>query len=312
MTCPLTTALIIPTLNAEGHFTRLLPAIKRLEPPPDEIMIIDSSSNDSTVELARAAGCRAVVIERKEFGHGYARNLASTLVCSDILMYMTQDAIPADKNLVKEVLAAFADTTIAHVFVRQTPHDDATPSAAFSRHFNYPAHSYTRSLDDVMHLGLRAFFTSNSCAAYRREVFEKVGRFPENIPVSEDTMVAARMLNTGYGLKYIASTHVQHSHNYSLSQEFKRYFDIGVSHQLSPWYLSMAPNVGSEGRRYVKEETACFIKRRLWAQIASAIIRNALRLTAYRLGRHSNLLPLPIKKRLSMHSYFWSSPGRSM
>lgn len=46
---------------------------------------------------------------------------------------------------------------------------------------------------------------------------------------------AAKSVLNGYKVAYIAEAMVRHSHNYSLTEEFKRYFDIGVFHADQQW-----------------------------------------------------------------------------
>lgn len=55
-----------------------------------------------------------------------------------------------------------------------------------------------------------------------------MGGFPEDVIGSEDAYVAARMLLGGYAVRYATTAEVYHSHDYSVLEEFRRYFDIGV------------------------------------------------------------------------------------
>lgn len=46
--------------------------------------------------------------------------------------------------------------------------------------------------------------------------------------LSKDTNVAAKMILVEYSIAYVAEAMVYHSHDYTILEEFKRYFDIGV------------------------------------------------------------------------------------
>jgi rhamnosyltransferase len=301
------TALVLPTLNAECYLPRLVPALKALSPAPDEILIIDSSSDDDTARALSVAGFHVHVIPRESFGHGRTRNLAVSMVRAQVVMFMTQDVMPHDPGLVEAVIRAFAsDQHTAHVFVRQIPHDDATPTAQFSRHFNYPSSAFKRSLDDVQRVGVRAFFTSNACAAYRRDVFNAVGGFDEHVPVSEDTLLAARILQAGYNLQYVSDASVKHSHNYTMTQEFKRYFDIGAAHVAAPWYDAMASNVSNEGQRYVALELRYLLSKRVPHLIPVAFMRNCLRWLGYNAGRMNKRIPMTWRRMMAMSPHHWS------
>ena len=300
------TALIIPTLNAGSFLSVLLPALRNLSPQPDEVLFVDSSSDDDTVKKIVEAGFRAHVIPRKSFGHGKTRNFAASLVEADILIYLTQDVLPSDTRLIAEIVSAFGDPLVAHVYVRQLPHNDATIAARFSRRFNYPAISLTTNFGDIEKLGIRAFRSSNACAAYRRTIFEQVGGFPENVPVSEDTFVAARMILAGASSRYLATTAVKHSHNYTFKQEFQRYFDIGAAHDLMPWYSQLASNVGNEGRRYLTDEFWFLVSLKRYDLLVDLFCRNGLRWLGYRIGRLNGFLPDKVCRKLAMSSHHWS------
>lgn len=302
----LAVAVVVPTLNASPFLDRLIPALSRLDPAPAEILILDSQSDDDTAQRCRAAGFRVHVIARAAFGHGRTRNLAARLVEADVLVFMTQDAVPLDTRLLAHLLAPFNDPRVGHAFARQVPHAYATPAAAFARSFNYPVLSRVVAWRDVPSLGIGAFFTSNACAAYRRSTFLELNGFPEDVPVSEDTLFAAKMLRAGHALCYVAEARVAHSHNYSLHQELRRYFDIGVAHARAPWYRALAGNLEGRGRAFVVTEL-----RDLWASgrsllIPGAIMRNAVRWVGYRTGRHYRLLPRPLRRCLSAQPQFWA------
>jgi rhamnosyltransferase len=301
------TAMIIPTLNAARHLATLLPALDRLDPAPDETLFIDSSSTDGTAEIVAARKHRVHIIRRSDFGHGRTRNLGARLVDADILVYLTQDAIPQDASIVAALTRPFADPRIAHAFGRQIPHRDATGTARFARRFNYPAASYTRSLADVPRLGIKAFFTSNSCAAYRASALRQVGGFPENTPTTEDNIATARFLRLGYSLAYAADAVVAHSHNYTIGAEFSRYFDIGVSHSLAPDLLEMSGEPNSEGLRFIREELRFLADSGRMSEIPGALVRDAAKYLGYRLGRGHARLPLAVKRRICLHSFFWNT-----
>ena len=88
--------VIIPTLNGEEKIELILKSLKEQTKQPLEIIIVDSSSTDKTVELARKEGAKIISIARDSFDHGETRNLAAKESKGDYLLYMTQDAIPFD------------------------------------------------------------------------------------------------------------------------------------------------------------------------------------------------------------------------
>ena len=143
-------SLIIPTLNAERFFKKLLfnaSALQNLK--PDEIIVVDSSSEDRTVEIAKDFGCKVFSIPREKFNHGGTRTFAGKKAKGDILIYLTQDALPYDadsfKNLVNFLIS---DEKLAGVYGRQIPYPDADILAKFFRYLNYPGNSFVREYKD--------------------------------------------------------------------------------------------------------------------------------------------------------------------
>jgi rhamnosyltransferase len=298
-------AILVPTLNAASDWSLFGPALIA-NACSEFVLVVDSESTDETVNLASAAGFRIHRIARKEFNHGATRQLAAESVPdAEILIYLTQDAVLADPNAISNLLEAFADPSVAAAFGRQLPRSGATPIESHARLFNYPQYSNIRMLESRTHLGFKSIFISNSFAAYRREALLAVGGFPKDVIFGEDTVVAARLLLSGWKIAYVAEAQAFHSHSYSWKQEFKRYFDIGVLHTRESWLLKEFGGAGGEGGRFVVSELS-YLWPKYWWLIPSALIRTALKLTGYKLGRIENRLSLSWKRRLSMHRHFWN------
>jgi rhamnosyltransferase len=161
-----------------------------------DILVIDSSSSDETVDIAKQHAIQTVIIPKEEFDHGGTRTLAGkTRSVGDILVYLTQDALPCDDRAIETLIQPLlAEKICGAVFGRQIAYQNATPFAQHLRLFNYPPQSYIRTYADRTALGIRAAFCSNSFAAYRRDALEEVGWFAENLLLAEDMHICARML----------------------------------------------------------------------------------------------------------------------
>jgi rhamnosyltransferase len=218
---------------------------------------------------------------------------------------MTQDALLADARAVQALVAAFDDPTVACAFGRQLPHANATPLAKHARLFNYPASSRVVDLEDKTCLGLKTCFISNSFAAYRVADLLALGGFPADVILGEDMAVAAKLLMAGRRVAYVADARAYHSHNYTLLQEFKRYFDVGVFHARNPWLLQTFGTAGGEGLRFVRSELA-YLLRYAPTWIPSAMARTLAKWLGYQLGRTEAVMPLACKRWCSMHRGYWN------
>ena len=270
-------------------------------------LVVDSSSTDGTECIALPTGWRRMCIPASDFGHGKTRNMALQFLPSniDIVVFMTQDAILADTEVLHRIILEFNDPTVACAYGRQLPHFKANPLATHSRAFNYPAASRTLSMADQPQLGLKTCFFSNSFAAYRLADLMAVGGFPPNAILGEDMSVAARLLMTGKRVAYVAEACVYHSHNYTLAQEFRRYFDIGVFHARSPWLMQAFGGADGEGMRFVCSElTYVWRYGPVWISISIGSI--FAKWLGYKLGRIESYLPVTLKRWCSMHKGYWS------
>ncbi|VXC94460.1 O antigen biosynthesis rhamnosyltransferase RfbN [Pseudomonas sp. 8Z] len=300
-------ALIIPTRNAGAHLDRLLPALAAQTLQPDEFLVVDSASRDDTVARFRHAGARVEVIEPSQFNHGGTRRWASQQVAADVLIYLTQDAIPAGPESFARVVANLqAEADIGVAYGRQLPHPDAGLLGAQSRRFNYPAQGRTKRLADAAQLGIKTCFSSDSFAVYNRTALEAVGGFPQDVIGSEDAYVAARMLLAGYAVRYAADAEVQHSHDYRLLEEFRRYFDIGVFYGRERWIGQAFGTAGGEGLRYVRAELEALQGAGALWRAPEVLLRTFCKLLGYRLGHVEAYLPRAMKRRISMFSTYWT------
>lgn len=299
--------LVIPTLNAGERWIEWIPALKGQSLTPTKVFVLDSESNDLTLEASVQAHFVVKSIPRIEFNHGGTRQIAVDTLRgeTDVLVFMTQDAVLATPDSLLNLLAAFEDSSVAAAYGRQLPRTDASPLASHSRIFNYQNISRTIKLNDKESLGIKACFLSNSFAAYRVSDLLSIGGFSKNVILGEDTSAAARLLLAGKAIRYQADACVYHSHDYTPLEEFRRYFDTGVFHARERWLLDAFGGAGGEGFRFVKSELRYLLRKAPWL-IPSALLRTACKLAGYRLGRAEALLPVSLKRRLSMFRAYWS------
>ena len=298
-------SVIIPTLNAEKYIKKQIDAIWNQSARPMEVIVIDSDSEDRTREIAEEKGCTVYRISRSEFDHGGTRNFGARKAKGEILIFLTQDALPADREAFVKLIEPLRDSKVACSFGRQIPYDETDPFGKHLRYFNYPEKSYTVSYNDRVSLGFRTVFFSNSFSAFKKNIFNDLGGFPERVIFGEDTITCGKILKKGYKVSYVAGAVVFHSHSYSMFDEFRRYFDIGVMHRDYDWLIKEFGKPSGKGFEYLISELKYLFKKGYIHLIPLSFLRNFLKFLGYNLGKQYNLLPHRLRYYLSMNRTWW-------
>ncbi|WP_232009284.1 glycosyltransferase [Mucilaginibacter mallensis] len=268
-------------------------------------IIIDSGSTDDTIILAKKNGFLVNQISSSEFNHGATRQLLVDLSeDTDICVFLTQDAILASPDSIANIIKAFDDPQVGIAYGRQLPHKNAKALETHARLFNYPDSPEVVSMNDLNKKGFKIFFCSNSFSAYRRSTLQSVGGFPTDSIMGEDAIVAAKMLIAGYKKAYVADATVYHSHSYTLSEEFKRYFDTRVFHEQNKWLIDDFGKPTGEGFKFIKSELLYIIKHDK-IRIVKSISSIFAKWLGYNSGGFFKKMPKSLVKKLSMHSFYW-------
>lgn len=275
-------SVIIPTYKAEKKIKQLLNNLIQQTLSPYEIIIIDSSSDDKTLQLAKNMGAQTLQIPKSQFNHGETRNMAAHNATGEVLLFMTQDAIPADKYLIEKLISPLNIDNVVASFARHIPYENATPLEEFARRFNYPEKEYIRGKEDIQSFGIKTFFFSNVCSAVKKNIFFDVGAFPR-VKANEDMILSAKLITKGFKIAYVPEAKVIHSHNYFLSKQFIRYYNIGSSLRNNKWILDLTRLEG-EGIKFLKEEIIFLKDRHKYQWIPYAIVEAITKYIGYRLG----------------------------
>jgi len=245
--------ILDPDLELWNHF---LESVAMQSMQPTAFIVIDSGSSLEVIHACEAYGAEVVSIEQGQFDHALTRRQALQMVSetSDYVVYMTQDAILIGRHAFKELISAFSDSSVSAVYGKHVPRSAATPIESHARFFNYPLDAEKRTLHDKKFFGLKTVFFSNSFAAYRANALVQLEAFSKSLIMAEDSFVAAQLLLRGHAIQYQPTAMVFHSHNYSLRQEFNRYFDIGVFHSSEPWIRQLFGGAEWMGWLFLKSQ----------------------------------------------------------
>jgi len=297
-------SVIIPTYNAEPYLTKLLENLKQ-QTLSFELIIIDSSSTDNTLNIAKQYADHIISIPKNEFDHGGTRTLAAKVAAGDMLIFITQDALPASTTSFENLLHVFNDPRIVAAYGRQLAYEETNFFGKHLRLFNYPETSSVRSIKEKNLYGMKTAFLSDSFSVYRKSAMKEVGYFNDGLIVGEDNHITAKLLIKGYKVAYVADAEVYHSHSYNLLQEFQRYFDIGVFHTTEYWILETFGKAEGEGNKYIKSQLAYLMTHKAYIKLPEFILRNGLKYLGYKLGRNYIKLSPSLRKKCSMHTSWW-------
>lgn len=282
-------SVVIPTLNAGREIGGLLDSLLSQTVVPGEILVVDSSSEDATQDIVASYAGRGVsldVIERTEFNHGATRHRAFMKTVGDYTLFMTQDAVPAGDRYIERLTAPLGtDKTIALVSGRQLPKPDARRFEQLVRAFNYPDEPSVRGAEDLPSYGIKTFFASDVCSAYRRTAYMECGGFAP-VNTNEDMLMAARFIAAGHKVAYEPSAAVYHSHNLTPAQQFRRNREVGAFLAAHGDDLMGASEVG-EGGRLVRAVASQLLREGRLGEFVAFGFDCAARLAGNRAGRRS-------------------------
>lgn len=297
--------VIIPTYRPGKEFRLLLERLKQQSVPVRRVVIINTEKKfwDSRWEQ-EFPFTEVHHIKKEEFDHGGTRRKAAELTDAEIMVFMTQDALPADRDLIRNLTSPLKEPATAAAYARQLPNASCSLVERYTRSFNYPDKSSVKSREDLPVYGIKTFFCSNVCAAYRKDVYESLGGFTGHTIFNEDMIYAFAVIQHGYRIAYAADAKVIHSHNYTCMQQFRRNFDLGVSQAEYPEVFQTASSE-SEGIRLVKKtfRYLCMNGRR--RLIPGFVLQSGFKYAGYLAGKNYRRMPARMVRWCSMNKDYW-------
>ncbi len=298
--------VIIPTYHPDERFQKSIEMLLQQTVLPETIRIVNTEERFWKKEIENLSPSIVVThISKQEFDHGASRNLGAADSTADVLLFMTQDAVPADCYLIEELLKYLEKEKTAAVYARQLPNKDCSDLEVFTRQFNYGEQSRVKSKKDISELGIKTYFCSNVCAAYKRDIFVERNGFISRTIFNEDMIYCGGVIQAGFYVAYAADAKVYHSHNYTPLEQLKRNFDLGVSQADHPEIFEGISSE-SEGMRLVKETTNHFMKQGNFGAILDMVLQSAFKLIGYQLGKHYKKLSKEMILCLTLNKAYWN------
>jgi rhamnosyltransferase len=299
-------SVLLLTKDAGCDLELVLPALfGQKSDPPFEVIAVDSGSTDGTLDVLRRFPVRLERIPAETFHHARTRNFAASLASGEILIFLSQDAIPASEEWLSTMISNFSDPGVGAVYGRQLPR----PGSSLEREDTLDTlYGQDRIVKDPGHrngLGYRFYHFSDVNAAIRRSVWEQV-RFPEELSVFEDLGIAKGILDRGWKIVYEPKSSVLHSHSHTAFGLFKRYFDIGYTLKLLKIWDSPGTrkSVLRDGWRLLKNKVKRVGNKDSDGPAAKGIRQDIAKSVGLFLGLNQSYLPLVVKKRLSAFRVF--------
>lgn len=234
---PLVTVAIL-TYNGQDYLERILSQVTTQQIDGEvEVLVIDSGSTDSTLEIVRRfPTVRLHEIPNAEFGHGKTRNLAAQLAHGEFIAFLTHDAIPASSQWLRELLAPFAlDPKIVGVMGKQIPRAGCFPLlkyeirgvfAGFGPDFGTTIFYKDEFVQSEGVLNAISFYSDVNSAA-RRDFLLNVIPY-RDVRYAEDQLFGKDVVEAGYRKAYAGRAAVEHSNDLTLDEYGKRIFDETV------------------------------------------------------------------------------------
>ncbi len=301
--------VIIPTYKPGPGLLELIERLQEQTVPPQKIILMNTEEkyfqklvygtrfpeNHKKVEVNH--------ISKREFDHGRTRRQGVKKSDADIFVMMTQDAMPADDRLLERLTEQLTDK-VAVAYARQLPDAECSVIERYVRGFNYPEKSAIKSQRDLPKLGIKTYFCSNVCAAYRRDIYEELGGFVRHTIFNEDMIYAATAIKADYRIAYVAEAQVIHSHNYTNRQQFHRNFDLGVSQAEYPQVFADVASE-SEGKKMVLKTAGYLLRSGNALKIPYLFLQTGCKYAGYLLGKHYKSLPQVLVRAFSDNKDYW-------
>ena len=193
--------------------------LKQDFPKGIELIVVDSGSEDETLNIASEYGAKIIHIAPEDFSWGGALNLGIESASGNIIGIISGHCIPDSNDLCKVVDSIFqSDLSLSGVYGQQVPITYYDPFEEIELEEWYPSNLEKKFSTMEDSVGI-----SNACSFIRKDVWSKL-KFDDKLQSAEDADWAKKLIDKGYLLAYSSKIRVQHSHKLSPFYLYKKWY----------------------------------------------------------------------------------------
>lgn len=313
--------VIIPVCQPDRRFFKLLAglAMQTVMPEKAYLLNVESGEPEDSCEALQEQiyhyfgkrksfgkhlplAIEIIAVEPEEFNHGSTRHQGVLASTSPFLLFMRQNAVPSDEKLIEELLWSL-EGGAGMAFARQTAELGMNVLETYRYLEKFTGKSYVSTRETMETKGAKAYFCSNACAMYRRDVYFEQGGFKQVIK-NEDLLFAANLLRNGGSIAYCAEAKVKMKEKCTWTDLFKLCFDNGVFYSEHP-ILFQDGGLSQMEFDLGKNIISYLWNQKYYMELADFICENVFKTAGFLLGRHHYLLPKKWKQVMSMNRIYW-------
>jgi len=226
-------SIVIRTKNESQFIGDTLRRVKEQEFRGSyEIIIIDSGSTDSTLDITKKYNVKVLKISERKFTYGRSLNIGASHAKGEFVVNLSAHALPCDNQWLANLTSGFNGHNIAGVYGKQLSIGRVNPFEALRNELFFGDKKLTFSLNDKKML--KHIHFSNGNSAIRKDIWQRF-KFNEEVPYAEDVWWQREVIRAGFSVTYAPDASVYHTHSINISNTYRNSkdcaFTLALMHQ---------------------------------------------------------------------------------